>query len=170
MFGSTVHAQGVYLPGSGLPAFKLTMPDSPEVIAYLGMKGVKTFSLSQIPTKFIVIEFFSCFCEHCQGNVPTINRLYQVIRNDQELNKEMKMIGVGLFSGEKEIELFKKKFKTVYPLFADPQGDIQKKTKIIAVPLTLVVDLNGKIIMNHSGTITDLDAFLMELRKKTKSR
>ena len=170
MVSNAVYAQEVFPPGSKLPPFNLKMPDSSEVRTYLGIKDIKTFSLSQIPARFLIIEFFSVFCVKCQGNVPTINRLYQVIRDDPELNKEMKMIGVGLLSGTNEIVLFKEKFKTEYPLFADPKGDIQERTRINFVPLTLVTDPDGKIIMSHSGIITDLDAFLIELRKKCKSR
>ena len=48
-------------PGSILPDFKLTGPDSPQTKAYLGIPDEKVFSLSQIKTKVVLIEFFDVF-------------------------------------------------------------------------------------------------------------
>jgi len=166
---STICTEESMSPGSTLPVFKLNMPDLPEIDAYLGMKGIKTFFLSQIPAKLLVVEFFSVFCPICQENVPTFNRLYQVIKDDNELNKDIKMIGIALLSPPKEVAVFKEKFKVKFPIFTDPQQEIQKKTKLISFPLILVIDKNGKVIMSHHGMMKDIDAFLRELRKQHRA-
>ena len=48
-------------PGSVLPAFKIVGSDSPQVKAYLGINNEKLFSISQIQTKLVLIEFFDVF-------------------------------------------------------------------------------------------------------------
>ena len=166
MRGSAVHTEEAMSPGSRLPVFKLNMPDSPQVEAYLGMTGIKTFSLSQIPAKLIVVEFFNVFCPKCQESAAINNRLYKIIKDDKDLSKDIKMIGIALLGQPKHLSLFREKFKVEFPLFADPQGDIQAKTKIDSVPLILVVDKSGKVLMNRLGVMKDLDAFLLELRKR----
>ena len=83
-------------PGGTLPGFQIPMPDSPEIKAYLGVKGAPTFSLSQVPAKLLVVEFFDVFCLVCQKDAPILNRLYKFIQEDQDLSKNIKMVGFAL--------------------------------------------------------------------------
>jgi hypothetical protein len=48
-------------PGSVLPEFKIVGSDSPQTKAYLGINNEKLFSLSQIKTKLVLVEFFDVF-------------------------------------------------------------------------------------------------------------
>ena len=165
---SPVYAGMAIAPGSTLPEFEIEMPTLPEMRAYLGIKGGGAFSLSQIPVKLIVVEFFSIFCPKCHQNAPVANQLYKSIKEDKELSKNIKMIGIGLASKSKEIAVYKQKFKVEFPLFPDPQKKAKTKSKVKHVPLTIVVDKNGKVLMSHLGVIKNLDAFLGKIRKHHK--
>lgn len=59
--GSMVYAATPLPPGSVLPEFTLKGPDSPQTKAYLGINDEKVFSLSQVKTKFVLIEFMDAF-------------------------------------------------------------------------------------------------------------
>lgn len=59
--GSMVYAAPPLPPGSVLPEFKLKGPDSPQTKAYLGINDEKLFTLSQVKTKFVLIEFMDAF-------------------------------------------------------------------------------------------------------------
>lgn len=170
IIGNSVYARDAFPPGSKLPPFSIQMPDtpSPEINTYLKVKDGENFSLSQIPARLIVVEFLSVFCAQCQVGVPTFNKLYRIMKEDQDLNKDVKMVGIALLSKADQVVLFKEKFKVRYPLFADPQDDIQTRTKIYYVPLTLVIDKNNTVLMRHWGKIDDMDAFLIELRRHLK--
>jgi hypothetical protein len=167
--GSAVSAGEPLAAGSTLPEFSLRMPDSPDIGAYLGVKGVKTFPWSQVKAKLLVVEFFEVFCPVCQGNAPMVNRLFKVIQEDKDLSKNIKMLGLSIGSEPSDLAAYKQKFKPEFPVFSDYQKEIQTKSKVKFVPLLIVVDKNGKILMSHSGAIKDLDAFLSELRKHYKS-
>jgi len=166
---SLVYAGMAIAPGSTLPEFEIEMPTLPEMRAYLGIKGGGAFSLSQIPAKLIVVEFFGIFCPKCHQNAPVANQLYKSIKEDEELSKNIKMIGIGLASKSKEIAVYKQKFKVEFPLFPDPQKKAKKKSKVKHVPLTIVVDKSGKVLMSHLGVIENLDAFLGKIRKHHKA-
>ena len=47
------------VPGSQLPQFTLPAPDSPQVQSYLGLKTMEPFSLSDVRSKLVVVEFLS---------------------------------------------------------------------------------------------------------------
>jgi peroxiredoxin len=166
---SLVYAGIAMAPGSTLPEFKIEMPTLPEMSAYLGIKGGGAFSLSQIPADLIVVEFFSIFCPKCHQNAPIANQLYRSIKKDKELSKNIKMIGIGLASKSKEIAVYIEKFKVEFPLFADPQKKAKTKSKVKRVPLTILIDKSGKVLMSHLGVIKNLDAFLGKIRKHHKT-
>jgi len=166
---SLVYAGMAIAPGSTLPEFEIETPALPEMRAYLGIKGGGAFSLSQIPADLIVVEFFSIFCHTCHQNAPIANQLYKSIKEDKELSKNIKMIGIGLASKSKEIDLYKQKFKVEFPLFSDPQKKAKTRSKVKHVPLTIVVDKSGRVLMSHLGVIENLDAFLGKIRKHHKA-
>jgi thiol-disulfide isomerase/thioredoxin len=166
---SLVYAGMAIVPGSTLTEFEIEMPTLPEIRAYLGIKGGRVFSLSQIPAKLIVVEFFGIFCHKCHENAPIANQLYKSIKEDKELSKNIKMIGIGLASKSKEIAVYKQKFKVEFPLFPDTQKKVRTKSKVKHVPLTIAVDKSGKVLMSHLGVIKNLDAFLDKIRKHHKA-
>ena len=47
--------------GSILPDFQLKGPDSPQTKAYLGVNNEKLFSLSQVKTKLVLLEFLDVY-------------------------------------------------------------------------------------------------------------
>ena len=155
-------------PGSTLPGFQLTMPDSPATKTYLGIKGAKLFPWSQIQGKLLVIEFFDVFCPVCQGNAPILNKLFKFIQEDKDLGKNVKMVGVELGSDPKNLVAYQQKFEVAFPLFLDPKKEIQTRSKIKNVPLLLVVDKKGKVLMSHAGRIENIDTLLIEIRKQAK--
>jgi peroxiredoxin len=156
-------------PGSKLPEFKLTGLDGPAK-SYLGLTDDKPFSLSQIKTKMLLVEFFDVFCPVCQKNAPLVNRIYTVIKEDKAMGKDLKVIGIALSSQPKELGIFQKTFKVEFPLFADPNNEIQDrvKTKIKFVPLLVLLDNKGTVLMEHTGAIKDFDDLMSKIRKKYK--
>lgn len=169
MSSTLVYAGMGIAPGSILPEFEIEMPTLPEIHESLGVKGGRAFSLSQIKAKLIVLEFFSIFCHKCHQNAHIVNRLYNSIKEDEELSKNIRMIGIGLASKSKEIAVYKQKFKVEFPLFPDPQKKVRIKSRVKHVPLTIVVDKSGKVLMSHLGVIRNVDAFLGKIRKYNKA-
>jgi hypothetical protein len=58
---STIYAAEQIPKGSLLPDFQLKGTDSPQTKAYLGISNEKQFSLSQIKTKLVLLEFIDVF-------------------------------------------------------------------------------------------------------------
>ena len=116
-------------PGSTLPGFQLTIPDSSEMKSYLGIKGAKLFPWSKIQGKLLVIEFFDVFCPVCQGNAPILNKLFKLIREDKDLGKNVKMIGIEVGSNPEDLAAYQQHFKVEFPLFLDSKREIQTSIK-----------------------------------------
>ena len=148
-----------------LPQFKLDVSESAEVKQYLGLKNLKSFTISQIPAKLILIEIFSLYCPICHKQAPIANKLYKFIQQDPKLSKDIKMIGIGAGNNQKEVEVFKTKFRIPFPLFCDPNFNIHKKIGEPRTPFTILVTNKGKVFLTHSGVVEDVDQFLSLIRK-----
>ena len=152
-------------PGATLPQFTLSAPDDPEIQQYLGLKNLKSFTFSQIPAKFLLIEFFSLYCPICHKQAPAANKMYKVVRQDPELNKDIKMIGIGTGNTQREIEAFKTNLRVPFPLFTDLDFKIHKKIGEPRTPFTILTTNKGKVLLIHSGVVEDTDEFIGKIKK-----
>lgn len=84
------------------------------------------------------------------------------------LGKNVKMVGIEIGGDPKNLAAYQQKFKVEFPLFLDPKKEIQTSSNIKNVPLLIVVDKKGKVLMSHAGRIEDIDTFLIEIRKQAK--
>jgi thiol-disulfide isomerase/thioredoxin len=157
-------------PGMSLPQFKIDMPDNIETKQYLGLKGLKSFTISQIPAKLILIEIFSFYCPICHKQAPIANRVYKFIQQNPELGKDVKMIGIGAGNNQKEIAAYKATFHVQFPLFPDPDFYIHKKLWEQRTPCTILLTKNGKVLLAHYGVMEDVDEFLQLIEKFHKQQ
>jgi hypothetical protein len=56
--GSVALAEG-FAPGCPFPVFTLPAPESPQVQSYLGLKTMEPFSIADVRSKVILIEFLN---------------------------------------------------------------------------------------------------------------
>jgi hypothetical protein len=101
-----------------------------------------------------------------------VNRVYNFIKEDKNLSKDVKLIAIALGVQPKDVEAYKKNFKVEFPLFADPKKDIEDrvKEKIKFVPQLVLLDKNGKVLMDHVGPIGDFDTLLAGIKKIYKAQ
>ena len=99
-----------------------------------------------------------------------VNRVYNLFKEDKNLSNDIKIIGIGIGTQPEEMLTYRKTFKVEFPLFTDPKKEIQKKLKVEAVPLTVLLDKKGKVLMSHTGVIGDFDAFVSEIKKNFQAR
>jgi len=165
-----LYADDLLSPGNTLPKFEMTAPKNPEQCNYLGIEGKKKFTLSNIPSKLVIVEFFNIFCPKCHAQAPKANQIYAFIEGDQGLKQDVKMLAVGLLGKPDEMAAYQQKFDIAFPLIPDENGQIVQTLNISAIPQTLILDQNGKILSNHTGLMDDVDAFMLETRKLLKQK
>jgi len=161
---------GALLVGTNIPSFSIETPDSAEARKYLGLKEAKTFTVTDISAKLILVEFYSMYCPVCQRQAPRANKIFKIIKDDPALNKDVKFMGVGLGNKQKEIDIYKKTFRVKFPLFADADKAITKKTGIENIPLTILLDKNGKILDSHLGVVDDVEKYVKTIRTALKKQ
>jgi peroxiredoxin len=170
MFCCPLYAVDDLSPGYTLPKFEMTAPKNAEQCKYLGIEGTKKFTLKNIPSKLVIIEFFNVFCPKCHAQAPKANQIYAFIEGDQELKQDVKMLAIGLLGKPDQMAAYQQKFGIPFPLIPDENGQIVQALGISAIPQTLILDQNGKVLANHTGLMDDVDAFMLETRKLLKQQ
>jgi hypothetical protein len=159
------HGATTLSPGMKLPAFRLSSPGSADALRYLGLTKAEPFSLSQVSSKLILVEVFSVFCQYCQKQTPAMNRIYQYIQEDQNLAKQIKMIGIAVVGDQKAVEAFKTAYRVKFPIIPDPKMGIFGKLQNPQVPLLLLVNQQGDILLTYLGYLNDADDFFGKIKK-----
>jgi thiol-disulfide isomerase/thioredoxin len=149
--------------GMTLPEIKLVGAGTPEVQKYLGLENLEPFTLSQIKTKLILVEFYSFYCPHCQEAAPTNNKLFKYIRKSSKLKNDVKMIGIALTNKPFEVNMFRETFHVTFPLFPDEDKAILDKLGIQWTPVMVLMKPDGTVLIAHYGMIKDLKGFISEI-------
>lgn len=150
--------------GTTLPSFKMDKTLSPEMQQYLGLDAGLDFTLKQIRSKLVVIEVLSALCQECHKNAPRVNKLYNIISSDSELNTNVKMLGIAVGNDSRLVDVYVKTYKVKFPIVADPKEDINKLLGNMATPSIIVADSNGVVLYMHEGLIDDMDMILDVIR------
>ena len=160
------------VPAEQFPPAKFTLPapDSAPAQKYLGLKAVEPFKVSDIKAKLVVIEFMSALCPYCCANAPIMNNIYKAIQGDSRL-ADVKVIAIAIADGRAEVEAFKKKFKTPFPILLDEDMAISASMEGVPTPTTMIVSTeDAKVLYSHTGVIEDPDRFIKQLRTLHKKK
>ena len=168
-------AESFHVNGGALADIQLPIPENNAEKEYLGLTGKGTVSLSQLKATALIIEVFSMYCPHCQREAPVVNKLRGLIEKDASLKKEVKLIGIGIGNTPFEVDLFRKEFKVLFPLFPDDSFQLQKVSKERFLTPTFIVAQVGprgdvKIRDVHVGRINDLAKYFENVKKLTAGK
>ncbi len=160
-------AQKQLARGDALPAIKLPVPRSPAAKGYLGLTAGESFTVSQIKAEVLIIEIFNMYCSLCQGEAPLVNEFYQLINKDPSLKKKIKMIGIGAGNTPLEVEVFRKNYQVLFPLFPDEDYVIHKAVGEVRTPFFICAKKNAdgslKVFHTNLGSFRDAAQFLKQV-------
>jgi peroxiredoxin len=156
-------ARAIPAVGDSFPAIELRVPAAGADRDYLGLSRGRTFTVADIGSPIVVIEFFSIYCPHCQADAPATVDLFGRIKKDSRLSGRVRMIGIGVGNSEYEVGIFKKKYRIPFPLFEDGAYAILNLLDVRQTPTYIVVKIaGGKATVAHTliGRIKDVGSFV----------
>jgi len=166
-----VQAAAPPAPGGVLPDFSLPVPKETADKNYLNISGSffsGSFKIPQIKANVVILQVFSMYCPYCQKDAPHVNQLYSRIENDPALKGRIKLIGVGAGNSDYEVELFKKKYQVVFPLFSDGDFKVHKLLGEVRTPYFIGVKINPdrshQVFYSKLGVIEEPEKFLNEIK------
>lgn len=165
VFSSTVTAAESPPPkGAVMPEINLAVPVTDRNRNYLGLPASGLFKISDIKSRVVLIQIFSMYCPHCQGDAHNVNRLYNIIENDPKLKNEVKLIGIGAGNSSYEVEVFEKTYDVSFPLFPDMDFSIHKMLGEVRTPYFLGIRMNNdgsnRVFYSKLGGVNNPEQFL----------
>ena len=155
--------------GSLMPDLLLRGELSPEHVNHLGFKGPAPRQLSEIKASTIILVAFSMYCPHCQREAPALNELNELIKN-RGLADELKLIGVGIGNSDFEVQVFRDKYATTFPLFSDPDFKVNKEIGEVGTPFFYVLAMNPekkeiRVVKTLLGRMESAESFFDQALK-----
>jgi len=155
--------------GSLMPDLLLRGELSPEHVNHLGFKGPAPRQLSEIKASTIILVAFSMYCPHCQREAPALNELNELIKN-RGLADEVKLIGVGIGNSDFEVQVFRDKYATTFPLFSDPDFKVNKEIGEVGTPFFYVLAMNPekkeiRVVKTLLGRMESAESFFDQALK-----
>ena len=155
--------------GAAMPDLLLRGELSPEHLTHLGLKGPAPRHLSEINAKTVILVAFSMYCPHCQREAPALNDLNALIAS-RGLSEEVKLIGVGIGNSDFEVQVFRDKYATTFPLFSDPDFRINKELGEVGTPFFYVLAMNPekkeiRVVKTLLGRMESAESFFDQAMK-----
>jgi thiol-disulfide isomerase/thioredoxin len=121
--------------GSTLPDFSLTRLDGSQTLA------------SEIQARVILINFWASWCEACLQEMPSLVQVHQQFRA-----RGLEILGVNLDDTPLQtVPKIIQQYEMKFPVFIDPRGVLGDFFDIHAIPLTVVIDKDRKILYIENG-------------------
>jgi len=106
----------------------------------------KTATTADLKGKVVFINFWASWCPPCRAEMPSLNNLYKQLRNNDKF--------VFLFINEDEdkakAEEYLRKNGFDIPMFTRT-GNVPAEVFSGTLPTTVVLNKQGKIVLNHTG-------------------
>jgi thiol-disulfide isomerase/thioredoxin len=121
----------------------------------------QTASTASLKGKVVFMNFWASWCPPCRAEMPSLNELYKKLKDDDRF--------VFLFMNEdddkrKAVEYLKKNGFTI-PL-CNSAGEVPSEIFSGTLPTTIVLDKDGRIVMNHTGMAGyNTDGFMKQLKE-----
>ncbi len=131
------YATDLLKKGSAAPDFILKTPDG------------KTFKLSELKGKYVVLDFWASWCPDCRKDIPNIMRMYNEFHN-----RGVEFVGVSfdtdMAAWTSAIEKFDIRYTQVSELKKFHDTQISKTYGVNWIPSMYLIDKEGKVVM---GTV-----------------
>ncbi len=159
-----------------LPDIKFANVTTREEKAYLGIAKKGDFSLSEINTDVLLLEFINVACPACQKQAPVLRRLYEKVRRRQDLRERIKFLAVAAGNNAQEAARFKADNGLPYPLLPDPLFTTYDAVGSPGgLPFLLLITLHPEgggrhLAKGHVGLVGDENELLREIEEGLRAK
>lgn len=154
-------------PQEPWPALTMPLPADPILRHYLGIKEGNTFTLDDMASEVVVVEIFNMYCPFCQREAPHVNELFMLVDGRADLNRRLKIIGIGVGNSDYEVDFYRRSYSVPFPVFADKDFQIYEKVGKVRTPHFFILkrdaDRRFKVMFVHSGGFKTPEDFLAEI-------
>ena len=120
--------------GEAAPGFVLQTRDGTEV------------SLENLKGKTVLLNFWATWCPPCVMEMPSLSRLQTLLKP-----RGLEVVAISLDGSWQEVEAFSTKHPLSMNVLLDAQGEVAGRYGALRLPITFLIDRNGKIAKTYLG-------------------
>lgn len=98
--------------------------------------------------KGVLLNFWASWCTPCVNELPLLNEAYKLTG--------VEMIAINLGEKPEAIRKFVERYELAFPVGLDPELDLKRIYRAAGLPLTVLIDGEGRLIERHEGELTEI--------------
>ncbi|MCU6712006.1 redoxin domain-containing protein [Paenibacillus sp. J5C_2022] len=95
----------------------------------------------------VLINFWASWCTPCVNELPMMNEAYK-------LNEDVEVLAVNVGESGEKVNRFMQRYELTFPVLLDGQQEVKKRYGVTGLPLSLLLDGDGRIVDIVSGEMT----------------
>ncbi|MBI5892912.1 MAG: TlpA family protein disulfide reductase [Deltaproteobacteria bacterium] len=109
------------------------------------MEGKKV-SIGDFKGKVVFLNFWATWCPPCKFEMPAMENLYKRYKD-----KGLEIVAVNLQEGADTVKRFMQKNGYTFTALLDSNGDVSAVYNVSYLPITYIIDKNGKLVGKAIG-------------------
>ncbi|WP_394237307.1 thiol-disulfide oxidoreductase ResA [Niallia oryzisoli] len=106
--------------------------------------------LSDYRGQGVFLNFWGTFCKPCEEEFPYIDNQYKHFKD-----KGVQVLAVNVGETEFAVKKFVERLELTFPVVIDKTGEVQTTYGINPLPISFLIDKNGKVLKAHTGQLTE---------------
>ncbi len=96
----------------------------------------------------VLLDFWATWCRPCEHSLPALERLHQRARE-----RGISVVGVSIDGPRNwaRVRPFAARLGLTFPIVIDEDGSLARRFKVQAVPTSVLIAQDGRIVRTHSG-------------------
>jgi peroxiredoxin len=106
--------------------------------------------LSDYEGQGVFLNFWGTFCKPCEKEFPYIDNQYKQFKD-----KGVQVLAVDVGESEFAVTKFAERHQLTFPIVIDTQGDVMTAYGVNPLPVTFLIDKDGKVVKSYTGQLTE---------------
>jgi thiol-disulfide isomerase/thioredoxin len=134
-----------------LNAMRVILPNEPVDAPDFTLDGLhgRPVRLRDLRGRVVFLSFWATWCVPCRQEMPAMERLYQAYRE-----RGLTMVAVNYKESPAEVKTFMEELRLTFPAALDRKGAVTASFAVRSLPVTYLVDRDGKILWKALGERT----------------
>jgi thiol-disulfide isomerase/thioredoxin len=148
--------------GSEVTGIDSPLVGQPAFVFRAGILDGPHFNLAEHKGRFVVLDFWATWCGPCMQSLPMIEEVVK-----EFADRDVRLFAVNMEEQPDQIKTVTERHKMKFPVVLDRDGGIAARYAVTAIPQTVLIDREGKIVRLFVGggkkTADALKAALQDL-------
>lgn len=106
--------------------------------------------LSDYKGQGVFLNFWATWCKPCETEMPYMNNQYK-----QYKDKGVQILAVNIGESDLAVKKYVERKQLNFPILIDKDGSVQTEYGVNPLPISFLIDKEGKVVKIHTGTMTE---------------